>query len=141
MTKKPNYNDVKDQQFGSTLPQVYKAQEAIYDEESVNMKDFVIGAFVGGIIGAAAGLLLAPKSGSELRDDVAIQAVNLKDKSLELSSTAKNKTAELSQQLQEQTSQLVDKVKTLKDEKLPSDDGTASIEGEESLADEAPKQS
>ena len=127
---KPNYNEVK-----NTLPQVYKEDYVIYDEERTSMKDFIMGAVVGGIIGTAAGLLLAPKSGSELRDDVAVQALNLKDKSMELSTTAKDKTAQLSQQLQDQTTQLVDKVKTLKAETLPSDDGTVSTEGEEPLED------
>ena len=110
----------------SNLPQVYyvDSNRAIYGEESsVNMKDFVIGALVGGIVGAAAGLLLAPKAGSELRGDVAHQAVNIKDKSVELS-----------QQLKDQSTHLVDKVKS-KTSKAPTvfDDGTVSSEGEEPL--------
>ena len=116
---------VKDNE-SSNLPQVYyvDSNRAIYGEESsVNMKDFVIGALVGGIVGAAAGLLLAPKAGSELRGDVAHQAVNIKDKSVELS-----------QQLKDQSTQLVDKVKA-KTSKAPTvfDDGTVSSEGEEPL--------
>jgi len=110
----------------SNLPQVYyvDSNRAIYGEESsVNMKDFVIGALVGGIVGAAAGLLLAPKAGRELRGDVAHQAVNIKDKSVELS-----------QQLKDQSTHLVDKVKA-KTSKAPTvfDDGTVSSEGEEPL--------
>lgn len=110
----------------SNLPQVYyvDSNRTIYGEESsVNMKDFVIGALVGGIVGAAAGLLLAPKAGRELRDDVAHQAVNIKDKSVELS-----------QQLKDQSTHLVDKVKS-KASKAPTvfDDGTVSSEGEEPL--------
>ena len=110
----------------SNLPQVYyvDSNRSIYGEESsVNMKDFVIGALVGGIVGAAAGLLLAPKAGSELRGDVAHQAVNIKDKSVELS-----------QQLKDQSTHLVDKVKS-KTSKAPTvfDDGTVSSEGEEPL--------
>ena len=110
----------------SNLPQVYyvDSNRAIYGEESsVNMKDFVIGALVGGIVGAAAGLLLAPKAGRELRGDVAHQAVNIKDKSFELS-----------QQLKDQSTHLVDKVKS-KTSKAPTvfDDGTVSSEGEEPL--------
>ena len=121
----------------NNLPQVYyvDSNRTIYgEEETVNIKDFVIGALVGGIVGAAAGLLLAPKAGRELRDDVAHQAVNLKDKSMELSSTAKEKTTQLSQQLKEQSTQLVDKVKS-KSVKTPTvfDDGTVSSEGEEPL--------
>ena len=121
----------------NNLPQVYyvDSNRTIYgEEETVNIKDFVIGALVGGIVGAAAGLLLAPKAGRELRDDVAHQAVHLKDKSMELSSTAKEKTTQLSQQLKEQSTQLVDKVKS-KSSKTPTvfDDGTVSSEGEEPL--------
>ena len=100
-----------------------KINESIYGEESVYMKDFVIGALVGGIVGAAAALLLAPKAGSELRNDVAIQAVTLKDKSVELSGTAKEKTT-----------QLVEKVKAKTAKQPPAfDDGTVSSEGEEPL--------
>ncbi|MEG0449994.1 MAG: YtxH domain-containing protein [Lysinibacillus sp.] len=133
--QKPNYNEVKEQQIERALPQPYNGQESIYEEENVNMKDFVIGALVGGIVGAAAGLLLAPKPGKDLRNDVAVQAVTLKDKSAELSSTAKDKTLLLSKQIQEQSSQLVEKVKTLKSAKTPAvfDDGTVSSEGEEPL--------
>lgn len=111
---------------GTQLPQVFtNKNEEIYSEEKVNMKDFVIGALVGGIVGAAAGLLLAPKAGRDLREDVAIQAVSLKDKSIVLSSTAKEKTTHL-----------VDKVKG-KSTQMPSvfDDGTVSSEGEEPLDD------
>ena len=100
-----------------------KINESIYGEESVHMKDFVIGALVGGIVGAAAALLLAPKAGSELRNDVAVQAVTLKDKSVELSGTAKEKTT-----------QLVEKVKAKTAKQPPAfDDGTVSSEGEEPL--------
>lgn len=133
--EKQNYNEVKEQ-VGSSLPQLYQEQvDSIYEEENVNMKDFVIGALIGGIVGAAAGLLLAPKTGRDLRSDVAVQAVNLKDKSAVLSSNAKDKTLQLSKQLQEQSSQLVEKVKTLKPVKEPTvfDDGTVSLEGEEPL--------
>ena len=104
------------------------------EEETVNLKDFVLGALVGGIVGAAAGLLLAPKAGRELRSDVATQAVTLKDKSVELSSTAKDKTVQLSSQLKEQSTQLVDKVKAKTQKTNPVlDDGTVSSEGEEPL--------
>ncbi|WP_042474552.1 YtxH domain-containing protein [Bacillus ndiopicus] len=123
------------EQKTTNLPQVYTTRnEDIYGEETVNMKDFIIGALVGGIVGAAAGLLLAPKSGRDLRGAVATQAVSLRDRSVELSSTAKEKTVQLSSQLKEQSTNLVDKVKA-KTAKTPTvfDDGTVSSEGEEPL--------
>lgn len=108
--------------------------EAIYGDEKIHAKDFVIGALVGGIVGAAVALLLAPKAGSELRNDVAVQAVTLKDKSIELSGTAKEKTAQLSSQLKEQSTTLVEKVKAKTTKQTPIlDDGTVSFEGEEPL--------
>lgn len=133
--EKPNYNEVKNEI--ANLPLSPVKHDVIYEEETLNMKDFVIGALVGGIVGAAAGLLLAPKTGKDLRSDVAMQAVNLKDKSVTLSSTAKEKTVQLSNQIKEQSTQLVDKVKTI-NTKVPQvfDDGTVSYEGEEPLEDE-----
>ena len=118
------------------LPIPYEpSNQTIYGEpDSVNAKDFVIGVLVGGIIGAAAGLLLAPKPGSDLRSDAAVQAVKLKNKGVALSSTAKDKTVQLSTQLKEQSTHLVEKVKTKTQKTAPVlDDGTVSSEGEEPL--------
>lgn len=131
-TEKPNYNEVKNL---TNLSQSYnETVDPIYKEETIDMKDFIIGALVGGIVGAAAGLLLAPKTGRDLRNDVASQAITLRDRGVELSSTAKEKTVKISNQLKEQSVQLVDKVKS-KTSKLPTvfDDGTVSAEGEEPL--------
>ena len=108
--------------------------DAIYGDDRLHAKDFVIGALVGGILGAAVALLLAPKTGSELRNDVAVQAVTLKDKGIELSGTAKDKTVQLSTQLKEQSTTLVEKVKAKTAKQSPIlDDGTVSSEGEEPL--------
>ena len=108
--------------------------DTIYGDDKLHTKDFVIGALVGGIVGAAVALLLAPKAGSELRNDVAVQAVTLKDKGIELSGTAKDKTVQFSSQLKEQSSTLVEKVKSKTAKQAPIlDDGTVSSEGEEPL--------
>ena len=108
--------------------------DTIYGDDKLHTKDFVIGALVGGIVGAAVALLLAPKAGSELRNDVAVQAVTLKDKGMELSGTAKDKTVQFSSQLKEQSSTLVEKVKSKTAKQAPIlDDGTVSSEGEEPL--------
>lgn len=127
--EKPNYNEVKNQ---SNLP--LGTVDPIYREETINMKDFIIGALVGGMVGAAAGLLLAPKTGRDLRTDVANQAITIRDKGVEISTTAKEKTVKLSNQLKEQSVHLVDKVKS-KSTKVPTvfDDGTVSAEGEEPI--------
>ena len=129
--------------------------DSFYDEyESSGAGSFLIGALVGGVIGAAAALFLAPKTGKEMRDDLSTQAVQLKDKSIEISAVAKDKaveftsvakeraneftavakekTGEVTKTIQEQSEQLVDKVKSMKSKtSVPMDDGTASSEGEE----------
>jgi len=144
---KPNYNEAKynhefysnkSNQTEAYLPQPYEYQngyrESMYSNDEVNSKDFIIGALVGGIIGAAAALFLAPKSGRELREDVSTQAIQLKDKTADFSSTAKEKTSQLSTQLKEQSGQIVDKVKSMKTKTpMMMDDGTASSEGEEPI--------
>ena len=108
-----------------------ETNKSIYGEESFNMKNFTVGAIIGALAGAAIALLYAPKSGADLRQDVASQAVTLKDKSIELSSVAKEKTAQLSSQLKEQSTHIVDKVKAIKsDDSLnnASDDDTVQEE-------------
>ncbi|MCA1032377.1 YtxH domain-containing protein [Bacillus timonensis] len=88
-------------------------------------KNFIIGSVVGGIIGAATALFLAPKSGKELRDDLNEQATLVKEKTgtwkntaiekgNELAGVAKEKTASLSKTVSEQSSQLMTKVKELR---------------------------
>ncbi|MEI4769241.1 YtxH domain-containing protein [Psychrobacillus sp. FJAT-51614] len=146
---KPNYNDSKhnaeyydnpssyNKQIQPTYPpQPYynESRDYIYRQEESSGKDFILGMFVGGIIGAATALLLAPKTGTELRGNISTQANQLKDKTIDLSSTAKEKTTQLSKQLQEQSGQIVEKVKSMKGAPTsPLDDGTASYEGEEPM--------
>jgi len=168
---KPNYNEAKyNREFYTNksneeeayLPQGLEYtndqqyRDPIYVSDEVNSKDFLIGALVGGIIGAATALFLAPKSGAELREDVTSQASHLKEKTVDLSSTArektaqfstqlkdktvdlssvaKDKTSQLSTQLKEKSGPLVEKVKSIKS-KMPTlmDDGTTSSEGEEPI--------
>ncbi|RDU36173.1 YtxH domain-containing protein [Neobacillus piezotolerans] len=94
-----------------------------YEERNnVTSKDFLTGAVIGGLIGAATALFLAPKSGRELREKVSGQAVALKErtaqmrdsvmeKTNELSSMTKEKTASITQAVSQQSTNLMDKVK------------------------------
>ena len=43
-------------------------------DEGMSSSNFVLGALVGGIVGAATALFLAPKSGKELRGDLSEQS-------------------------------------------------------------------
>ena len=53
-------------------------------DNGMSTKDFVVGAIVGGIVGAATALFLAPKSGKELRKDLSEQGSVLMEKSAPL---------------------------------------------------------
>lgn len=157
---KPNFNDPQyNQEYKSSkkqyenaygepsyMPNKYDYTNSFYDEEEKSgAGSFLVGALVGGVIGAAAALFLAPKTGQEMRENLSSQASQLKDKSIEigavakdktteLTSVAKLKTGELTKSIQEQSEQLVDKVKSMTSKtSVPMDDGTASSEGEEAI--------
>jgi len=107
---KPNYNnpeyDSKDSkfenQYGDTsyAPNQYNnrgyTDSFYYENEDSGAGSFLFGAIVGGVIGAAAALFLAPKTGKEMREDLSTQTGNLKDKSIEISTVAKDKAVEYS---------------------------------------------
>ncbi|MBD7962653.1 MAG: YtxH domain-containing protein [Bacillota bacterium] len=83
------------------------------NNQNIDSKDFIIGALVGGMLGAAAALLLAPKAGKELRSDLNEQAVYLKDKSNEISHLAREKSSNIVKTVSEQSNQVATKVKDL----------------------------
>ncbi|MGE5485644.1 MAG: YtxH domain-containing protein [Ignavibacteriales bacterium] len=70
--------------------------------------DFFSGLLIGGIVGFAAGILLAPASGQETRE-------NIVKKGKELADEVKEKKDELANAVRERTSEII---KTLR-EKLP----------------------
>ncbi|MFD1362286.1 YtxH domain-containing protein [Lentibacillus salinarum] len=69
-------------------------KKAKNSERSVNNKDFLLGTLIGGLTGAVAALLWAPKSGSELRGDLNNRAVELKDRTGEWKDAAYEKGAD-----------------------------------------------
>ncbi|WP_066311135.1 YtxH domain-containing protein [Bacillus sp. FJAT-29814] len=73
--------------------------------EEDSSSSFLLGAIVGGVIGAAATLLFSTKTGKELRDSVR------KDSILDLTENVKAKTITLSQGLAQQSTDLLNKVK------------------------------
>ncbi|PMC37011.1 hypothetical protein CJ195_13210 [Bacillus sp. UMB0899] len=89
-----------------------------------NGKDFIIGSLIGGLVGAATALFLAPKSGREMRDNLGQQASMMKErtgkitngaleKGSEFAAVAKDKTSSLSQVVTDQSSQIMDKVRSI----------------------------
>lgn len=165
-----DFNGTYENSYGepSQLPMNYNYfptdTDRFYEEDDSGSGSFLMGALVGGVIGAAAALFLAPKTGKEMRDDFSTQAVQIKNKSIELSSTAKDKaadfsstakdkaaefsaaakekTGDLKKNVQEQTGNVTEKVKTMTSKSsAPLDDGTASSEGEEPIVSKDSKKS
>lgn len=132
-----NQNSGQNYQQSDYVPQSYGASnryDDLYDyEESGGGSSFLVGILVGGIVGAAAALFLAPKSGKEFQADLKTQATTLKEKAAQQSESKDDDSAGFAQQLKEQSTKVVDKVKNMKGGTSPMDDGTASSEGEESI--------
>ncbi|WP_409345563.1 YtxH domain-containing protein [Paenibacillus sp. MBLB4367] len=76
-----------------------------------NGKSFLIGTVVGGVVGAAAALLLAPKSGRELRADIAEQAQAIGEKTQEIAGSVSQRTQEVAKSVGTQTSEWVGKAR------------------------------
>lgn len=74
-------------------------------------KDLLIGAVVGGLLGAVTALLFAPKSGRELRNDIAENAKAVSDKTVQIASTVSQKTQDVAKTVSTTTSDLVGKAK------------------------------
>ncbi|RBW71443.1 YtxH domain-containing protein [Bacillus taeanensis] len=123
------------------------------NNNNINSKDFLIGTLIGGIVGAASALLMAPKSGKELRSDINQQAAVVKDrtvqmkdtaleKSNEFASSAKERSSTIARTVSDQSNQVANKVRSvttsLRDDvnKWRASRKEVEIEGEEETNNE-----
>lgn len=106
--------------------------------ETSGSKEFLLGAIIGGLVGAATALFLAPKSGKEIRTELNAQAGNLKGKtsqlydvakvkSTEFAEVAKVKSSSIGQVVTKQSNDIMNKVKLVKPAKT-SDEGYVELE-------------
>jgi gas vesicle protein len=63
-------------------------------DDDTDFGNFLIGFVVGGLIGAAAALLLAPQSGEETRMLIKEKSIELKDKAIETAEDARERAEE-----------------------------------------------
>lgn len=80
---------------------------------STHPKDFLAGALLGGILGATTALLLAPKSGSELRQDISEKIQDLTENAQEISQNIQEKGENLANNARAQASHWVDHARDL----------------------------
>ncbi len=109
-------------------------------DENMSSSNFVLGALVGGLVGAATALFLAPKSGKELRGDLSEQSSVLMEKGNAFKQTATEKGTAWKQTAQEKGTEwisvakeksapLTEAVKTKlskKNEDMTSEEATSS---------------
>jgi gas vesicle protein len=67
----------------------YELRETNQNKSEESSSSFLLGALIGGLVGAAAAIFLAPKSGSELRSTLNNQAGTLKEKTVQLMNKTK----------------------------------------------------
>lgn len=67
----------------------YESRETIQSKSEDSAGSFLLGALVGGLVGAAAAIFLAPKTGKELRSTLNNQAGTLKEKTIQLMNKTK----------------------------------------------------
>ena len=96
----------------------YESRETNQNRNEESSNSFLLGALIGGVVGAAAALLLAPKSGKELRITLCNQAGSIMDKTGQFRENVMNKsnefvskTSSLSQGVVKQSTGLLNKVK------------------------------
>jgi gas vesicle protein len=96
----------------------YETRETSQNKNEESSNNFLLGALIGAMVGAAAALLFAPKSGKELRDKLNNQAGSLKGKTAYLRENVKSKsdeivtkTSSLTQGFVQQSTDLLNKTK------------------------------
>lgn len=82
-------------------------------DNNMNGKDFLLGAVVGGIIGAVTALLLAPKPGSELRAELKETAGTVTARTQEIAQQVGERSQAIARTVSAQTTEWVDKAKEL----------------------------
>ncbi|MGM0903341.1 MAG: YtxH domain-containing protein [Bacillota bacterium] len=80
------------------------------DDSRTNSRDFLVGAFIGALAGAAAALLFAPKSGKDLRTTINGQTINILEKTDKVKEKALSKSNELATVAKEKASSVVHSV-------------------------------
>lgn len=121
------------------------------DEQHTGRK-LAFGAIIAGVAGYFAGILTAPKSGKETRDDIANKAGDIKDEGVEqlksaqaelesMLQTAKTKTVALSAKAREEYNEAILKAKDAKNKTAAVLKGVKSGSSEDPELDKALKQS
>jgi gas vesicle protein len=96
----------------------FESRENNQNRKEKSQNNFLLGAFIGGLAGAAAAFFFTPKSGRELRNTINQQTSSLKDKTVQIRENVVNKsnkitskTSSLTQGLVLQSTDILNKVR------------------------------
>ncbi|MBM7551302.1 YtxH domain-containing protein [Thalassobacillus pellis] len=103
-------------------------------KKALKKRGVMTGTLVGGVIGATASLLLAPKAGKELRSDISAQTNAVKDKSKQFSGNTKTKLSNLKNSTSERSQKLAKKFKKSKDQDAADEAAATQESSSESVA-------
>lgn len=76
-----------------------------------NVRNFLMGALAGGIAGSVTALLLAPKSGRELRKDIVVSAQQVSDRTVQIAGQVGDTTTRIVKQVSEGATDFAGKTK------------------------------
>lgn len=107
-----------------------------HESKTTNGNSCLKGAIIGGIIGAAAALLLAPKSGRELRQDMKVKAAEAGEAIKSAAGTLSDTASDCMHTVGHQAAQIKDKVQSITDN-LRTQAADKAADVQEHIADAA----
>jgi gas vesicle protein len=81
-----------------------------------DLGSFLSGLIIGGLIGAAAALLLAPQSGEETRTIIRDKSIELKEKAVETAEEARHRAEEITAEARHKAEELAEQTRARADE-------------------------
>ena len=96
--------------------------------------EFFAGFVIGGLVGAAVALILAPQSGEETRAQIREKSIELKDRAGELAVEARQRAEELSAETRKKVEEIVADAKARVEEAIEEGRKVATQKKEEFLA-------
>lgn len=107
-------------------------------ERDTDFGAYLVGFFIGGIVGAATALLLAPQSGEETRTMIRDKSIELKDKAAESAEEAMNRATKAMEDTRTRMAATMDDLRSRVDE-LSEQVKKSNVEGVEVVVEEAPE--
>ncbi|RCW45585.1 YtxH domain-containing protein [Paenibacillus prosopidis] len=100
-------------------------------------KGFLLGALAGGVVGSITALLLAPKAGKELRQDISANAQKVSDTTVKVAGQVSDTTGRIAKQIGGQAVQIADRTKQAAGSVVSSVKGWTKTNGASEVTDSA----